>query len=202
MLSTYELSGKDKVFLEKAEDLGSRLLGAFNTNSGFPRSMINLGTRTGQNGWKGNSAIIAEIGTVQLEFAVLSKYTGNKEFEKKAHNVFETLDKMKKPLDGLYPIYLDVDNKEPKFQGKHITLNGMGDSLYEYFLKLYILNGDKLSLKMYQESASGIKKELYIPPNEQKQPQAGFANLAEHIGSQNRRMEHLVLFIFFNPFIV
>ncbi len=41
LLSAFELS-KDKVFLEKADDLGERFLPAFNTPSGLPRTTINL----------------------------------------------------------------------------------------------------------------------------------------------------------------
>jgi len=39
LLSAYDLS-KDKVFLEKAKDLGNRLAKAFNTHSGIPLSQV------------------------------------------------------------------------------------------------------------------------------------------------------------------
>ena len=41
LLSAYDLSG-DKVLLEKATDLGNRLLPAFNTQSGIPVGQVNL----------------------------------------------------------------------------------------------------------------------------------------------------------------
>lgn len=43
MLSCYHLS-QDKLFLDKAIDLGDRLMVAFNTNSGVPLSDVNLGS--------------------------------------------------------------------------------------------------------------------------------------------------------------
>lgn len=44
LLSAYHLSG-EKVFLEKAEDLGERLLGGLNSPSAIPYSDVNLQTK-------------------------------------------------------------------------------------------------------------------------------------------------------------
>jgi mannosyl-oligosaccharide alpha-1,2-mannosidase len=41
LLSAYHLSA-DKMFLEKAKDLGDRLMGAFTSPSGIPYSDVNL----------------------------------------------------------------------------------------------------------------------------------------------------------------
>ena len=41
LLAAYDLS-KDRLFLEKATDLGARLLPAFNTGSGIPRASVDL----------------------------------------------------------------------------------------------------------------------------------------------------------------
>jgi len=41
LLSTFHLSGEN-VFLEKAKDLGNRLMGAFASPSGVPFSDVNL----------------------------------------------------------------------------------------------------------------------------------------------------------------
>lgn len=41
LLSAYHLSG-EKVFIEKAEDLGQRLLGALDSSSAIPFSDVNL----------------------------------------------------------------------------------------------------------------------------------------------------------------
>lgn len=43
LLSAFEFSG-DQVFLDKARDLGDRLLAAFDTPSGYPLAQINLQT--------------------------------------------------------------------------------------------------------------------------------------------------------------
>ena len=46
LLSAFHLSG-DNVFLEKAKDLGQRLLGAFTSSSGIPYSDVNLKSTRG-----------------------------------------------------------------------------------------------------------------------------------------------------------
>merc|ERR1711871_641094 len=68
LLSAYDLS-EESIFLEKAKDLGARLFKAFSTPSGLPNGQINLATGSSSNaGWTGSAAILAEIGTLQLEF--------------------------------------------------------------------------------------------------------------------------------------
>ena len=45
-MSAFHLSG-DNVFLEKAKDLGQRLMGAFSSSSGIPYSDVNLKSTRG-----------------------------------------------------------------------------------------------------------------------------------------------------------
>ena len=66
LLAAYDLS-KEKVFLDKAKDLGDRLAPAFDTPSGIPRASIVLATGQSSNpGWTGGSSILAELGTLQV----------------------------------------------------------------------------------------------------------------------------------------
>jgi mannosyl-oligosaccharide alpha-1,2-mannosidase len=60
-------------------------------------------------GWTGGSAVLAEVGTIQMEFAFLSKYSGNPIYHDKALAIFKKL-KDHKPPSGLYPIYVNADN--------------------------------------------------------------------------------------------
>lgn len=51
LLSAYDLSG-DKVFLDKADDLGAKLFKAYDTPSGLPRGSVNLQSGRAKNfGW-------------------------------------------------------------------------------------------------------------------------------------------------------
>lgn len=49
LLSAYYLSGGDELFLHKAEQLGNRLMPAFNTSTGLPITKIQVSCR----GWYG-----------------------------------------------------------------------------------------------------------------------------------------------------
>lgn len=161
LLSAFEFS-KDRMFLDKAEDLGKRLLHAFNSESGFiPYATVNLktydsrslarsllGTFTHQPitahrsgaarspSWTGGASILSEIGTVQLEYLYLAYHTNNPEYAKKPLQVFKHLDSLRK-TDGLYPLY--VNPRTGDFQGQDVSLGALGDSFYEYMLKLWLL---------------------------------------------------------------
>jgi uncharacterized protein YyaL (SSP411 family) len=80
LLSAYHLSG-ERVFLDKASDLGSRLIGAFDSPSPVPYSDVNLQSKQGkQPSWGGDSSL-SEISSIQLEFRDLSRLTGNPVYE-------------------------------------------------------------------------------------------------------------------------
>lgn len=86
LLSAYELS-KDKMFLDKAEDLGIRLLRGFSDASGIPHAAINLNTGTASSpSWIRNLSILSEIGTLQLEFLYLAYHTNKPEYAIKVSN--------------------------------------------------------------------------------------------------------------------
>jgi mannosyl-oligosaccharide alpha-1,2-mannosidase len=81
ILSAYDLS-KDQRLIPKAVDIADRLLKAFNSPSGLPYSKINLATGRGSFGWS-SDLILAEVGSVQLEFGYLSDLTGNPVYKEK-----------------------------------------------------------------------------------------------------------------------
>jgi len=79
LLSAYQMSSDPK-FLTLAEDLGSRLLPAFNSPTGMPYRFVNL--QTGKT--TGEVSNPAEIGTLMLEFGALGKLTRRGVFYDKA----------------------------------------------------------------------------------------------------------------------
>ena len=79
LLSSYQLTG-DKRLLELADDLGTRLLPAFNSPTGMPYVMVNLKT----GAVRGAESNPAEIGSLLIEFGTLSKLTGNQVYYDKA----------------------------------------------------------------------------------------------------------------------
>lgn len=77
LLSIYHLS-KDQLYLEKATDLANRMLPIFDTPSGLPLSMTNLGLQKGvDDPYRAGLVSTAEAATLQLEFRYLSHATEN-----------------------------------------------------------------------------------------------------------------------------
>ena len=192
LLSAYDLSG-DPVFLQKADDLGSKLLKAFDSPSGLPYGQAVLNGREVYNtDWHSNHAILSELGTLQIEFRFLSRATGNLEYERKALKVIDVMEKMK-DSDGLYYLYVKNQSKKPAYGNKRISFGAMGDSFYEYLLKLWLQSGRKDSKyrRMYDEAMDGMHKLLI-----QKHPASGLTYVGEmDNGTLENKMDHLSCFL-------
>lgn len=163
LLSAYDWS-KDAVFLKKAQDLGDRLAKAFDTAyvDGFPMNYINLKTgKTEFASWMRNKILLAEVGTLALEFRDLSKHTGNETYAQKSEHIFEVLKEIQ-PDSGLFPKFL-TSNKEKHVQlsGKEVSFGAMGDSFYEYELKVWLqgMRKEKMYRDMYDKSIQGLHDE-------------------------------------------
>jgi len=192
LLSAYDWS-QDPVFLRHAEDLGRRLFKAFDNPSGIPWGQINLSTGEHSNlGWTGNSAIISEVGTLQIEFRLLARLTGNEEYKKKSERVFFILRSMAPP-DGLYPYFIRNRGAKPEFANHKLTFGAMSDSLYEYMLKIWLQGGrtEFLYREMYDKSIQGMHDKLL-----QVSSPTGLVYIAdENSGTLDTKMDHLVCFM-------
>lgn len=103
--------------------------------------------------------------------------------------MFTHLDSLQKE-NGLYPLYVNI--RTGQFQGTEYSLGALGDSFYEYMIKLWIFTSKQAGgyRRMYEESAKGIMERLV-----QTSP-SGYRFLAQ-IGKGNRlerKMEHLACF--------
>jgi hypothetical protein len=152
LLSGYQLTG-DKRLLHLAEDLGNRLLPAFNSPTGLPYVYVNL--RTGQV----RDAVTnpAETGTLLLEFGTLSKLTGKSLFYDKAKRALVETYKRRSSL-GLVGQSINVETGAWTDTDSHIS--GGIDSYYEYLWKCWLLFGDKECRDMWNASIQGINKYL------------------------------------------
>ncbi|KAI8068166.1 glycoside hydrolase [Gilbertella persicaria] len=197
LLSAYHLSNNDPLYLEKAVDLGDRLLPAFNTESGIPISGITLSNGI-PVGYGASST--AEATTIQLEFKYLSHLTGDMKYWNAAEKVMERMNElvMSKEtgvIDGLVPIYIDPHSGN--FASREIRLGSRGDSYYEYLLKQY-LQTDKSEIRyreQYDHAVDGIKQHLiqHSYPNK-------LTYIAELMDSSrpseiHPKMDHLVCFM-------
>ncbi|KAJ8667304.1 hypothetical protein QAD02_008966 [Eretmocerus hayati] len=138
LLAAYHLSG-DKMFLNKAIDLGDRMLPAFSTRSGVPFSDVNLGERNAHAPKWGPDSTTSEITSIQLEFRDLSRSSRQPRFERTASKVSEHVHRLKK-YDGLVPIFINANTGLFR-ENAVITLGARGDSYYEYLLKQWIQTG-------------------------------------------------------------
>jgi mannosidase alpha-like ER degradation enhancer 2 len=152
LLSAYQLSG-DAGLLRLAEDLGTRLLPAFDSPTGMPYMYVNL--KTGKaSGARSNPA---EIGTLLLEFGTLSKLTGKAAFYDKPKRALLELAKRRSAI-GLVGEEIDVETGQWTSRASHV--GGGIDSYYEYLLKCARLFGDADCARLWGESRVAIDQYL------------------------------------------
>jgi mannosidase alpha-like ER degradation enhancer 2 len=152
LLSAYQLTN-DRRLLRLAEDLGNRLLPAFDSPTGIPYRFVNL--RTGKV--RGEVTNPAEAGTLLVEFGALSKLTGKTVFYDKAKRALvETYGR--RSAIGLVGSRINVETGE--WVGKTSHISGGIDSYYEYLLKCWLLFRDEDCRRMWLESIAAINKHL------------------------------------------
>jgi len=152
LLSSYQLTG-DRRLLGLAEDLGNRLLPAFNSRTGMPYVYVNL--KTGKT--HGAESNPAEIGTLLVEFGTLSKLTGKPVFYDKAKNALVQLYSRRSKL-GLVGSAINVETGQWIDTTSHIS-TGI-DSYYEYLLKASILFNDRDCERMWKTSIEAANRYL------------------------------------------
>uniref|UniRef100_A0A674DKR2 alpha-1,2-Mannosidase n=1 Tax=Salmo trutta TaxID=8032 RepID=A0A674DKR2_SALTR len=189
LLSAYYLTGEE-MFKRKVMVLGEKLLPAFNTPTGIPRGVINLGSGTSWSwGWaSAGSSILAEFGTLHLEFVHLSELSNNGIYTEKVMNIRKLLNKIEKP-HGLYPNFLSPVSGN--WVQHHVSIGGLGDSFYEYLIKSYLMSDktDEEAKTMYYSALEAIEANLV-----QKSP-GGLTYMAEWRGGiLDHKMGHLACF--------
>ncbi|KAK6022361.1 glycosyl hydrolase family 47 [Ostertagia ostertagi] len=180
-----------QMYVEKAEEIAKLLLPAFDTPTGIPYAVVNVVTGSAKNyGWaSGQSSILSEFGSLQLEFDYLSHVTGNKIYSEKIERIRDFLTNMDKP-NGLYPLYLNP--KTGKWGSLDHSIGALGDSFYEYLLKHWLITGkiDDRTKKEYDAAVFAMEKKMLF-----KSEKSGlwyFANL--HGSRVMHKMEHLACF--------
>ncbi|KAL1923954.1 uncharacterized protein VTP21DRAFT_6989 [Calcarisporiella thermophila] len=161
LLSAFHLSGGDSLYLKRAQELGDKLLAAFDTPSGIPWANVRLDVPSGvrPQAYRGASST-AEATTVQLELRYLSHLTGDRRYWDAAERVMQHMESLPGKIDGLVPIFLHPITGN--FMGQEIRLGSRGDSYYEYLLKQYVQTAgtEPVYRQMYDEAMRGVKKHL------------------------------------------
>merc|ERR1712100_867677 len=187
LASAHSLSGRE-VFLRKAKELADRLLFAFGDEPGFPSTQVDLVTGQRKHGWY-QGTVLAEAGTLQLEFRYISQQTGDSKYADKADK------SMRGVLDaargrGLVPWGLNKVGP-PHFQNTHITFGAMGDSYYEYLLKVYLQTAktEPVWKDSWKQAMQEMKNRLIL------RTAGGLTYVAEeNNGRANHKMDHLACF--------
>src|SRR5947209_13381320 len=144
LLACYQLTG-DKRLLALAEDLGTRLLPAFDSPTGIPYRFVNL--KTGKV--RDPLTNPAEAGTLLIEFGTLSKLTHKPIFYDKAKRALVEVYKRRSAI-GLVGSTINVETGAWTDKDSHIS--GGIDSYYEYLLKCWLLFDDQDCKRMWLES--------------------------------------------------
>ncbi|KAM9338091.1 endoplasmic reticulum mannosyl-oligosaccharide 1,2-alpha-mannosidase [Symphorus nematophorus] len=191
LLSTYHLTG-DQLFLDKAKDLGSRLMPAFKTPSKIPFSDVNIGKGTAHPPRWTSDSTLAEVTSIQLEFRELSRLTQEPQYQEVVNEVMKLVHKLPGKQDGLVPMFINTNSGQFTHKGV-FTLGARADSYYEYLLKQWIQGGkteDEL-LEDYLQAIEGVKKHLVRQTGPSR---LTFVGELSH-NRFNPKMDHLVCFL-------
>ncbi|KAG1670586.1 hypothetical protein FOA52_012160, partial [Chlamydomonas sp. UWO 241] len=164
LLSSFYLSGGDQGLLDKAIDLGERLLVLMETPSGAATFEGSLRRPVQQYGYGGT--VFATAGTFSLEFTTLTRITGRTEFARGAYGFLHHIGELEQ-CDGLYCTGIRVA-PHLSCAGGEMTLGGAQDSAYEYFLKQWVLSGrkDERMRRLYTRAIRGMRRHLVSEVND------------------------------------
>lgn len=187
----FELS-KERIFLTKAQELADKLLYAFQKHrTGLPCTTVSLNGR-GQcqfTSWSGSAAILAEYGTMQLEFKYLAYHTGEQKYWDAVEKPMKLVQGLPHPK-GLYPTFINPNSGT--WSSPKLTFGALADSFYEYLVKQWLLTGKKESWlrAMWDETMLGMAGGLL-----QRSSPSNLAYIADWTGSAHQhKMDHLACF--------
>jgi mannosyl-oligosaccharide alpha-1,2-mannosidase len=167
LLAAYELS-QEKRLLNKAREVGEMLYHAFDTPNHMPITRWNFrAAGEGNEQVADDRALLAEIGSMTMEFTRLSQLTGDPKWYDAATRVTKMLEEQqdRTKLPGMWPVVVNARNSDFT-EDSGFTLASMADSTYEYLAKTYALLGgqDPVYKKLYEKSMDTVVKHaLYRP---------------------------------------
>uniref|UniRef100_A0AAY4CES0 alpha-1,2-Mannosidase n=1 Tax=Denticeps clupeoides TaxID=299321 RepID=A0AAY4CES0_9TELE len=138
--------------LRMAEDAARKLLPAFQTPTGMPYGTVNL--LRGVNPTETPVTCTAGVGTFILEFATLSRLTGNPVFEEVARKALRALWKTRSDI-GLVGNHIDVITS--KWVAQDAGIGAGIDSYFEYLVKGAIMLQDEELLFMFREFDRSVR---------------------------------------------
>ncbi|KAK2745411.1 phosphatidylinositol-3,5-bisphosphate 5-phosphatase [Myotisia sp. PD_48] len=169
LLAAYDISGAAyPVLLHKAIEVGDLLYVAFDTQNRMPiLRWFWPNSRDGKDLEPSNINILAELGSLSVEFTRLSQLTDDPKYYDAIQRITNLLEEHQDTtrLPGMWP--LTVDALTPRFDtDRRFTFNGMSDSLYEYLPKQYLMLGGRTPQyrKMYEKAMDVAKQHMFFRP--------------------------------------
>ncbi|KAK9446940.1 glycoside hydrolase [Limtongia smithiae] len=151
-----QVTGYNDSLLVLARDLADRLMPAFDTPTGIPLARVNL--RYGCAMESITDTCAAGAGSLVLEFATLSRLTGDDKYEAAARAAFFGVWKRRSNLNL---VGASVDSVSGSWMSAYTGIGASIDSFYEYALKSYILLGDEVFLNVFSKAYAAIKEHVY-----------------------------------------
>ncbi|KAK7516838.1 class I alpha-mannosidase-like protein [Phyllosticta citriasiana] len=204
LLSAYDLSGgKYPILLQKATEMGEMLYRAFDTPNRFPITRWDW-RRKGVNGETqeaGTSAVVAEIGSLSMEFTRLSQLTGNPKYYDAIARITDEFEAQQDDtkVRGLWPISVNPRKKSLTYD-RSFTFGAMADSLYEYLPKEYLLLGGVVEQykRMFIDAIEAAKKHMFFRPLNPKNLDLLFSGTIRYVAGTKVTLEpegqHLTCF--------
>ncbi|EPQ31057.1 uncharacterized protein PFL1_01246 [Pseudozyma flocculosa PF-1] len=206
-LSAYDLSG-DTLMRDRAEELAQLILPAFDTATGVPVGRIKMPKPFASSSTsepeverpyapprQQGSVVLAEAGSMLLEFTRLWQVTGNRTYFDRVQRSTDWLDH-NMTRDGrpgtLLSTTLYPDRRT--LYGSY-RFGGMADSYYEYLIKEHQLLGGKLPQypRMYGDAIDSAK--FFLMQEVDTVPGVRLLNIGERsYGRFTSKLEHLTCF--------
>ncbi|OQR91817.1 mannosyl-oligosaccharide alpha-1,2-mannosidase [Achlya hypogyna] len=166
LLSAYDLS-RDPVFKARAVELADLLAPAFDSAEGVFYTIFNPHSKKKQmNGWTGYRGLLADLGTLQLEMRYLTAITGDPQYAERGDAFYDIIRREGSfEKTGLFPVHFEQDSGTFARHNSFITIGALGDSFYEYLIKVFLFSGKNLArdaflLETYEAAVDGIEKHL------------------------------------------
>lgn len=204
LLSAYDLTGDD-LMKERAEELAQLILPEFETLSGLPVGRMQLDDDTPYTAEKPrgfhHGVVLAEAGSMLLEFSRLWQATGNRTYFDTVQRVTDYFDRNLTQASTLGTLLPTILWPESRTSGGVYTLGGMADSYYEYLIKGHQLLGGKLSqyARMYSEAMQSairfLLREVHVVPHAESLIVPSETSSSSKTGDHySAKLEHLACF--------
>ncbi|KAL7775405.1 hypothetical protein CFE70_009248 [Pyrenophora teres f. teres 0-1] len=121
LLAAYDISGKKyKNLLDKAVELAEILIGAFDTPNRMPETYYYWRPDfASQHHRAGTNVVLAEIGSLSVEFTRLAQLTGEHKYYDAVARITDNLEELqgKTVVPGMWPVYIDASGCGSRLPG-------------------------------------------------------------------------------------